>query len=85
MNVTAGQLGEGRQPPANIFTFRVKPFPLGDLMECPEVGLGVAAAAGGPLPASVVLGPVAIGQVALEMGLFAPDSRRGDACIESWP
>ena len=52
-----------RHPAPDVGAFGIEPLALHDRVEDPEVGLGVEAASGGPLPAGVVLRPIAVGQV----------------------
>ena len=67
MYVTRRQSGEGGQPLADVIAIGVEPLALSHRIEYAEIWLGVTAASSGPLPASVVLGPIAVCQVAHEM------------------
>ena len=73
MNIARRQVGQFRQPLANKAAIRVAFLGLADRVEYAEVGRGIGAGRGAPLPASVVGSQITVNQVLHEPALaFAP-------------
>src|SRR5262249_40267925 len=69
VDLLVGDPGEPRDEAADVAATGVEPPGLQHGMEDPEVGRGVGAAPGHPLPAAVVVGEVGVGELVLEPGL----------------
>src|SRR5690242_3675707 len=70
MNEFCGHVSKFRYPSANVITVGIELLPLRDRIEYAEPRLCIAATTRRPLPARVVVGPVAVGQQ-IEVVLFA--------------
>ena len=68
MNRFAGQAGQFRDPAVDIEALRVEPLTLCHRIEYPEIGRGIGAGAGNPLPAGGVHIQVGIDKRVLEPG-----------------
>ena len=73
VNPCAGQPRQLRNPAADVIALGVELLALADRVKDAEVGRGVGAAAGGPLPTEGVIGEVGIDQrVPKPTGAFLP-------------
>ena len=72
MDIFVGDLGQFRHVTPDEFAFRVKLFGLRHRVENPEIGLGIAAAGGRPLPAAVVGREIEIIELFGEVSLAMP-------------